>query len=193
MNPRLEVAESAETLHGLAVARLGASLLWWIEPALSLEPAAVACIGWGGWPSAPFDELWAWQIPAGIAAPTVAIPGQPMAFLRRLAAMLPRRQRHNEPSVAQLSAKTALHAVRRGKAFVYRWTAEPDGGEFPVWPADAAMRARHGAMHLATLVSEGRATAAQWVMQHDAAGCALWLNAPAPPHAEPAANTRHSP
>ena len=182
---------SLNELKAFALEHLGREVLWWIEPSLSSQPGPVDCIGWSQWPEAEFDELWAWQLPAE----QVAAAATKRSTLARLVPRLLRLHwpnASNAPTVDQrevaaestIAPLVALHAVRRPAGFAYRvFTVPPAGDELKlieVWPADKAMRARHGANHLQKLSGQPGAKSSAWAMQFDSADCGMWLHAPRP-------------
>ena len=182
---------SREELKAFALEHLGRDFLWWIEPSLSSQPGPVDCIGWSQWPDAEFDELWAWRLPAAqvsaVAAKRSTLARLVARFVRLRrpdAPAAPTEDQRKAPAATTIAPLAALHAVRRPAGFACRvFESRPVDDQMKpmeVWPADKAMRARHGAAHLASLSVQPGATSSAWVVQFDSAACAIWLHAPSP-------------
>ena len=180
---------SLNELKAFALEHLGREVLWWIEPSLSSQPGPVDCIGWSQWPDAEFDEMWAWRLPAEQVA---AVATKRSTVARLVARFLGLRgpDAPDAPTVGQrvtaaastIAPMAAMHALRRPAGFACRvFESRPADDQLKpleVWPADAAMRARHGAAHLASLSRQPGAKSSAWAMQFDSAACAMWLHAP---------------
>ena len=182
---------SLNELKAFALEHLGREVLWWIKPSLSSQPGPVDCIGWSQWPDAEFEELWAWQLPAE----QVAAVATKRSTLARLVARVLRLRGPDAPAAPTVGQRVtsaastiaplaAMHAVRRSAGFACRVfesrPADDQLNPMEVWPADKAMRARHGAAHLVSLSGQHGATSSAWVVQFDSAACAIWLHAPRP-------------